>query len=534
MKLKSSLNYKTQYDSNKSGYILGIEMFPFFKREATAGAFLAPSIGTAGASLSGATPAVDLSASSNVSFNVAVDGGIPVEVLLDTTSLTSGPAIAVALETEINLALVAASQNGRVWVEFLGGKYNIVSQTTGAKSLVVITEGDGIAAELELGTALGTETVGTYSGDFAYVKEAGFNFSQDVEMSDHRSGRQASNFYKKKKMVEGDLSLYILLGNEGSNVTMSDAHKLIYESCFGRIVTDSATELTFDCAQPHGTYFSSLLCNNGLGQIVNGCYAKNWSLSLAGDSPASLTVSSKGRDSKMASVAKFASASTAVATVITVDKEAKRFEVGSVVMIVGDDGVTVSKGGLGNLTVVSIADATNTITLSEPVTTQVDGYLAPWSPAYFGAIPNDNLRIATDLEGSVSMDGGTSRIGEITGVEIGVENNLTDLDGYYGTDSNQGFIDGSRQEISVSLTLNLTVAEVRKIQLMKDFQTFDILIKVGSLTGQRMEIKVPRVIFNIPSIELPADGAVSLTFEGRALQTETGAMDAIKVSFKNA
>ena len=533
MKLLSSINYATQHASNRQGYLLGIEMFPFFKREVEAGVFTPPSIGTRGVSESDIGSATDISSATETDFNIAVNGGTPVLVSLVVAGLDTGFAIAAALESSINDALVAAGQRGRVEVKFDDGlaQYSIYSLNTGGNSSVVVTEGDGLKTVLSLGE---TETVGTYSEDYAFVKTAGFNFSQEIEMSEHRSGRQASNFFRKKKMVEGDTTLYVLLGDEGSPVAMSDAHKLLYESCFGRKVVDTPTELTFDCSQPHNVYFSALINNNGLGQTINGAYAKNWSLSLAGEAPANLSISSKARDSKMASISQIGVGASGVTSIETVAGEAKRFEKDSVVMIVASDGVTVSHGGEGDLKVVSVDDSTNTVVLSEAVTVQKDGFIAPWSPAYFGGIPEDSLRVATDLEGSVSLDGGTTSIGEITAAEVSVENNLTDLDNYYGADSNVGFVDGSRQEITCNLTLNLTVEEMRRIQQMKDFETFNVLIRVGGESGQRMEIKMPRVIFNIPSLELPAEGAVSLSFEGRALQTETGAMDAIQVSFKNA
>lgn len=539
MKHRSSLNFATQYASNEQGYLLGIEFFPFFKEETTAGTFNAPGIGTQGKDVGGASaPSTDISAGTDNSIQIAVDGGTAVTATIGTlTGLNTGPLIAAALETAINTALSTAGQDGRVWAQWSTDHYEVYSQKTGTNSSIVITDAtsNNVADDLELGVANGgTETAGTNSDDFAFTKNVGLNFSQNVEMSEHRTGRQASKFYKQKKMVEGDTTMYVLLGADGSNVEMSTAHKLLYKACFGKVVSDTTSLLSFDCSQPHTTYLSAQLVNNGVCQSVNGVYCRNWSLSLAGDAPAELTIGTKGRDSKMAAVAQIDGVVSSSANVVVNAGEAGRYEAGSRVCIVSADGQTITAGADGSLTVLSINNSTHTVTLSTTVDAEDDGFITGWCPSFFGGVPSDSLRIATDLEGNLSMDGGSTTIGTVKSGEVTVELNLTDLDDYYGEDGNVGFVDGSRMEITASVTLKLSVSEFQKVQQMKRHETFSLLWKVGGTTGQRMEIAMPQVIFNIPAIEFPAEGPVEVTFEGKALQASAGSLDAITVSFKNA
>jgi hypothetical protein len=198
-------------------------------------------------------------------------------------------------------------------------------------------------------------------------------------------------------------------------------------------------------------------------------------------------------------------------------------------MVVDADGRTVVAGGDGALRVVSVLS--DTATLSAPVTCLTGAYLVPFNPYLLGSI-SGNENILTDLEGSVSFDGGSTTIEEITSVEIAVDPKYTEFDNYYGADGNRGYIAADRAEIKVMVEMNLSASQFKKIIAMKSFTEFSMKVVLGGAAARRMEIVCPRVIYNLPAIEIPENGVVSVKFEGLALQTAPGSLDAIKLSYK--
>jgi len=534
MKLyRSTLDWVRQYESNKQGYASALELFPFLRAETTAGEFNVPRSGTQGYSFSGSTPETDLTLSSNDSFKVNIDFEGDLLVTLDTSVLDTGTAIAEELETKINAASEAALRDGRVWVEYSDLKYKIYSQKTGTKSSVVITSADTNDVTTELLLA-DSEEIGTDSDDWIYVTSSNVSFSQEFEKSGHRSGRQASSIYKKKKMVEGSLEMYCLLNpSTESTIYMPEALKTVLTGAFGAMRVDSPDKAVFDMSQPHTKYMTMLNANNIFTQISNGLYIKNWGLELSGSDAAKISLDLKARDSKVSVPAKIDD-TTSDDTLSLVAGEEQRFEIGSRVMICRNDGRSIEEGYAGDLYVTELLPEQNKVRLNKNLSTLTidSGYmLVPYYPLFGYNIPADNAQISTDLTGIVSFDGGATQIDTVTSASVNVDPQLTDLDEYYGYDSNQGFVDSSRAEITVSVTMHLTADKAALILKAKRFNEFNLKVVVGYPDGQRMEVVCPRVVFKVPNIEIPEDGAIDVTFEGEALQTFTGANDALQVSY---
>jgi hypothetical protein len=117
-----------------------------------------------GTSTSASSPSTDISGGSDTNFKVAVDKNPVVSVTLTLTGLDTGAEIAAALETEINEALEAAGQGGRVDAEFASSLYVVTSRNRGPRSSVVFTAGASanVADNLKLGAAnSGVEVEGT-------------------------------------------------------------------------------------------------------------------------------------------------------------------------------------------------------------------------------------------------------------------------------------------------------------------------------------------------------------------------------------
>jgi hypothetical protein len=497
------------------------------REETSPGTFIPPRIGTQGVSTSGATPSEDLSLESDGTLLMSVDGGAVVTVSLTVAGLTSGALIAAAIETQGNIALGAAGQDSRIWAEFSGGLYKVYSQKTNTAG--VVFSGGTLAADLKLGTGnTGIETAGTDSPDWFWTTKMGIKHSQDFEISLHKSGRQPSNIIKKKKMLEGDVEMYVNMAG-GDTVDIDDSVALLLQCVFGQ-KTVGSNSITFDQKQPPSTYFSVLQGNNVFNRVANGCYVKNFTITLPGDGEATMKFTMKGRESKECSIGKVNGIVSASASVILEAGEAGNFEPQSRVMVMDPDGRTVLAGIDGTLIVNAVNLTTHTLTLSSAVSVADEGFIAPWLPHVFGFGGIDNP--VTGLEGSVSFDGGSTTIEEIRSVEISVDPKTEDLDNYYGTDTNRGYIVGDRSEIAVKVEMNLSASQFRKIQQSRRFESFSMKVILGPSSGRHLEIICPRVMYKIPGIELPDTGSVPVTFEGFALQQVLGSLDAVQLSFK--
>ena len=529
---RSTLNWVSQYASNKQGYASALELFPFIRKETTAGVFNVPRSGEQGYSFSGSSPETDLTLSANSKFLINVDDEGVVEVTLDTATLDTAEKIAAELQGKINTATADALQDGRVWVTYEASIYKIYSQKTGTHASVIVTPApfDDVSVELKLGAV---EAIGTDSDDWIYVTSSNVNFSQDFEKSEHRSGRQASSIYRKKKMVEGSIEMYCLLNpSSTSQIYMPEALKTVLTGAFGAMRIDTPERAVFDMSQPHTQYMTMLNANNVFTQVTNGLYIKTWGLELSGSDAATVSLDLKARDTKVSVPSKIASVSTNLVTLI--GDEAQRFEDGSRVMICALDGRTIIEGFDGDLEVTELLLSANQVRLNRSVGSLgiTNGFmLVPYYPLFGYNIPADNAQISTDLTGFVSFDGGLTQIQTVTSASINVDPQVTDLDEYYGFDSNQGFVDSSRAEITVSVTMHLTADQAALVLKAKRFTEFNLKVVVGYPNGQRMEVTCPRVVFQVPTVEIPDEGPIEVTFEGEALQTFTGAHDALSVTF---
>lgn len=526
-KYRSVLSFAQQYNSFKNGYSVGIENFSFLREETSAGTFSPPRVGTQGVSTSGSTALDDLSLEADGTIIATVDGGAPVTASLTVASLTSGALVAAAIELALNTALGTAGQDGRVWAEYAAPNYKIYAQKTNTAGVVVT--GGTLAPTLELGTANGgTEIAGTDSPDWFWTTKMGIKHSQDFEMSLHKSGRQASSIIKKKKMLEGDVEMYVNM-SDGASPAIDGAVALLLQCVFGQ-KTEGANGISFDQKQPPTTYFSVLQGNNVFNRVANGCYVKNFTLTLPGDGEATMKFTMKGRESKECSIAKLTTLVSASATIIVVAGEEENFEIGAKVMMCDDDGRTITAGVDGTVTVLSIDKVAHTVTLNTAVTADASSYLVPWLPHVFGFGGIDNP--VTGLQGSVSFDGGVTTIEEIRSAEISVDPKTEDLDNYYGTDTNRGYVVGDRSEISVKVEMNLSASQFKKIQQTRGFEPFSMRFILGDASARHLLVECPRVQFKIPGVEIPDTGTVPVTFEGFALQQTPGALDAVTLTYK--
>lgn len=531
-KLRSKINYATQYSSNLQGLMIGIDQKVFVKNETTAGTLAIPALGTSGKSTSAASPSTDISASSNVNFKISVDGGAVIAVQTVNTGLTTGALIAAHLETKINTALSAAGQDGRVYVDFTGGLYIITSQKIGTSTSVVITAGDSLdlAVTLKLGVAnSGVETVGTNGSDRLDCLSAKYSYKQEKVVSKSRTGRTAAGTLKRKKMLDGTIESYINIDTSLGSPAVDTAVDLMIRSILPNKTTDGSTYIKYDLGQPQTVYYSMLSATNIENGALNGCYNKTMEIDLPGDAEGKMRFEFKGRDKKGATIAKTNGVVSSSATITTVAGEADSVEAGSLVMCVDTDGRTVLYGFDGSLSVSSINSGANQIVLSSPVTLSTGSFIVPFTPDAFGGVGGTNAPMV-ELQGSVSI-GGVS-VGLARSINVKIDTKVSDFDNIYGTDSNQGYVVAGQTDVKVKLEIIATPAELRRINKIKNDTNYAVLVTLGSASGRRLEISLPNVVFSVPSVDVPESGEVVIPFEGFAIDTAVGALDCISVSYK--
>lgn len=531
---RASRDYATQYASLNQGYTIGIEQAVFVKAEVTAGTALPPAIGTQGSSISNTAPSTDISAGSNTKFRISVDGGTVTEITLVLTGLNSGANIATGLQTQINAALSAAGFDTRVWVEYNSSLYKIRSQRIGTGSSVVITAGSSVdvAVDLKLGLAnTGVEAAGANGSDYLVMTKGSHKFTQPRNVSKVRSGRQPVSTIKGKKMLEGEIETYVNIDTSLGAPAIDTALKLLIKQLLASQVTVPSVSESFSQLQAPSSYVSIYETTNVTGAIMNGCYAKSLEISLPGDAEAMFKFAYKGRDEKACTIAQASAAVVSSAAFITNAGESRNFEIGAYVMVVDNDGRTVVAGGDGTLKVSALTHGSNTVTLNTTVSCDDDSFLVPYDPYVLGGLGGTNSPLI-GLEGSVSFDNGSTTIDAIRSCTIKIDDQKEDLDKYYGSDSNLGYVISNVANVAVTVEINMTAQQYNKILRIKDDARFALKVVLGNASGRRLEVIMPVVQFSTPAVDIPETGSVPVTFEGFALQSAPGALDAITLSYK--
>lgn len=529
-KFRSATNYKSIYDGDRNGINLGLDGSIFLKTETTPRTFQAPSIGVQGKSEGDTGADTDISAGSDTSLQMAVDGNPAVLVVLVLTGLTTAAAIASELESKANAALLAAGYDARVWVEVVGGsQYVVHSQKTGVSSSVVITDAvsNNVADDLKLGTANGgTETAGTDDTDFLLYTTGGPTFSQPIESNAHRSGRYHSGIIKQKKVAEFSISTYVnMLGAAGASV--DPAVKLLWKSLLGD-ETVSGSAIRYRQGLPN-FYMSMVRVSTIFGEYFTGAYVKDMSMAFPGDGPATCEWSGKASKRVIAGIGRVNGPVAASADVVLEANEYKRYDVGAPVMCVDADGRTILYGADGSLTVNSITALSNQVTLSAAVTLADNSYLVPWNPGAVQQSGKDS--IFTDLQGSFKLNAGGSPV-SVTNIELSFTNDHHDFDMDYGSDANKGFAAAERLTMSLNVTFDLSNENFPEVVQSSQFEGFAPEIILGDASnGRYLKVTAPKWIPAVPAIEVPESGVTPVTLEGDLYQSVPGARDPILVEF---
>ena len=536
IKYRSLIDFGAVLAGNREGINLGLDGSIFIRKEAVERVFEKPRIGTQGSSIGAAAASIDISAGSDDSLDIAVDGGAVVTAqLTGLAGLNTGALIEAELESAINAALIADGQDSRVWVMYDNGDdhYEVYSQKTGLTSSVVITDAglNNVADDLKLGLLNGgSEAVGTDDQDFFLYTTGGINFSQPVESNPHRTGRFHSDVIKSKKVVEFDMDAMLnMQGNAGDS--LDNAIRVLYESMTGKETVVASTSIDYEQDLPNFT-FSVVKASTIFAEYFDGCYVKDYTLTAPGDAPVTQKFTGMGSDGSIAGIGQLDGAvvSSAIVTLVSAPyKHAERFTVGAKVMAVDTDGRTILYGADGSLSVSSVDLVLNQITLSAPIDLSDAAYIVFWHPGAMQQTGRDN--IYTDLEGSFKF---TSSGNEVcaTNIELSLVNDHQDLNNCFGDDANKGFAAANRATWSLSVTLDLSGENIGDLIQSRNFGGLDGDLIIGDIAGRHLVVDFRKWIVSVPTIDLPENGTTPVTFEGNLYQSSPGSRDPIKLSFK--
>lgn len=387
---------------------------------------------------------------------------------------------------------------------------------------------------LKAETVKGTPAVPTGS-DFFYTLEGGsISFSQPKILSPHRSGRHANNIIREKTVTEWSFPTYFNLDTAVGYATSVDtAIRALWKNLLGR-ETDTTTSYDYDSATDPANFFTLLQNLDHMAVQSVGCYVESATASLPGDGQAQITWNGRGKNTYHAGIGLSTTDNDTGNTITLQAGEGSRFDVGAMVMLVEADGVTRSADTPDGSPRFITGIVGDVVTVDGAVLADADGsaanvYLCYYEPATPVAIDEPQ----TGLEGSLTINT-LSGIDCMRSAEITWTNNHEPQDFCFGKSGlgDNIMTPGGRLECMLTMELNLDATLAEWMKRVRNFEAHDIQLVLGDSTGRHIEFDMPKVIFDVPAITVPATGSVPVSFEGTCLQTALDAADEVTVRYK--
>lgn len=181
-----------------------------------------------------------------------------------------------------------------------------------------------------------------------------------------------------------------------------------------------------------------------------------------------------------------------------------------------------------NKDIITLADTT------VMVPCPVDSYIIGHAPETY--LPITSEKALLGLKGSFKIgDSNVATDCDLISAEISINNNYTKKDFSYGMSKSCGYIPDKRREVSCKLDVLLTKETFSFYMQNKQFLAQDVVITLEpqdipgpsyrETKGRTFKFTLPKVEFNLPNIENPADGYVTLSLEGKALAPSPDRLD---------
>lgn len=370
--------------------------------------------------------------------------------------------------------------------------------------------------------------------DFFYaLAGSAVEFTQPIESSPQRSGRHHTDEIKNKKELSFTLQALFNIDTSlgaASSAEIDTPIRVLYKSLLGFENTSSGA--VYNASTDPDISFSLYEVSDKWSKQSRGCFVDGATLTFPGDGRAQQEFRGMGKDSVMIGIGKSTISNNGGNTFTVQTGEGKRFKANGLVMVIKSDGTTRSTDTPDGSPRTISSVVGDVVTLSGAALADADGsvtpvYLCYYQPATKSAISDPQ----TGLVGSFSLVGLASqclRSGTIT-----IENAHEPINYCYGHDSldNKLFAAANRMTATLDIEMNLNDDTLELYNSIVDFNAQDVTIVLGSATGRRLEIAMPKVKFSIPSVSVPETGSVPVTYSGTCYQTALDAFDEIEVSF---
>lgn len=209
--------------------------------------------------------------------------------------------------------------------------------------------------------------------------------------------------------------------------------------------------------------------------------------------------------------------------------QGKKFEVGAYVDVIDkDDGNTVK---LSAAEITAINGDILTLDVASVAADAAD-FVTGHAPTTFQPVSSENALLG--LKGSFSVDGDPLDC-RLTNAEISLKQNFTKKDFIFGTSKICGFTADKRRTVGIKLGVMLDRDTFIRYMEAKKFVATDLEIVLEpqdipapaftSGLGRTVTWRMPRVEFNVPKLEAPADKYVLLNLEGVAMAVDANTLD---------
>ena len=411
-----------------------------------------------------------------------------------------------------------------------------------AKNYKDIYESTNVAVSLEQRYYLKQETtrgelIAPTGSDFLYTLAGGsVEFTQPFISSPHRSGRHNNNAIQQKKECSWTIPTYFNIDTTlgaASAAEIDTPVKALWKSLMGN--EDLSAGAKYLVSTP-STTFSLMETGDKWARQVRGGFVQSATMNFPGDGEANMEWTGNAKDAIYVGMGKSTVSNDGGNTITLEAGDGSQFlkSTDGYVMIIEADGVTRSAdtpdGSPRKITQV-VGDV---ITVDGAVLADADGsgigapiYFVYYEPATPVGIDNP----VTGLTGTMNV----ASIGAICArnvtISLGNEHELINY--CYGEDSLAGqmFVPGGRFMATVEVEANLDKATFKLFQQLQNFESQSLTLVLGEAAGRRLEVEIPRGIFEVPSVSVPETGSIPVTFSGTAYQTALDAADEISVHF---
>lgn len=341
------------------------------------------------------------------------------------------------------------------------------------------------------------------------------------ENAAHRSGRSVVVRLSGKKEVKWSFESYIVPGvpDMSNHPTLPDAHPLLL-NVFGLVDQSNPAQIVYSLARASTKSFRMLEEGTHFSRLAVGCVCDTVTFSLPGDGKAMIKMEGFGQDLYTAGESTAAALGASVNVVTVQTGDGIKFEIGGYIDIIDKTDGNTRKASARKITNV----AGDVITFGgAAVTFAQDDIVVGAAPDYTPVSSADAL---LGLNGSFSTVNFGQINAQLLSAEIALKNNFGAKMNIYGTDSAQGYYVDKRRDVTIKLDVLLTKSNYNFYVQNKKFIADNLTIvlapqlipaPINPTLGRTFTFNFPKVEFNVPTIEQPADSYIKISLEGTAL-----------------